>query len=487
MTPTSAPTTAPRERVAATTGATPFRLNLHVGDLGHTLVLGTIDALAERPVTLRQAITWGRYRVEVRDAKTGAASSYRFYAGWREQTSEAETPDTVTVTADKASYAVGDTARIRIEAPFAGEALIAFANDRIFATRSVTVPADGITIDVPVSAEWGPGAYALVTAYRPLAQKTAERSPVRAIGVAWMGIDQSPRTLAVQFGSPERVLPRQKIEVPIKVTGQGSMKDVMVTLAAVDEGILQLTKFVSPAPDKYYFGKRRLTVAMRDDYGQLLDGNADGVGVLRTGGDAAAGGRGLDVVPVKIVSLFSGIVRVDSDGTAKIPLDIPDFTGELRLMAVAFDATRVGMGEGKITIRDPIVSDMTFPRFLAPGDDGRASLLLHNVEGKPGSYKVTLTATGAVSFAKPVEQSVDLPEGKRLLLNWPLHGGEVGIGKVTLNVTGPGGFAVTRDWQIQVRPAQAEMSVEVSSNFAPNGELEVDKGMQVEPGTYLNV
>ncbi|MEO8559508.1 MAG: alpha-2-macroglobulin, partial [Rhodospirillales bacterium] len=449
------------------------------------LANGTIDALAERPVTLRQAITWGRYRVELRDTKTGAATSYRFYAGWREQTSEAETPDTVTVTADKASYAIGDTAHIRIEAPFAGEALIALANDRIFDTRTVTVPAEGVTVDIPVSAEWGPGAYALVTAYRPLAQKTPERSPVRAIGVAWMAINQSPRTLAVQFGTPDRVLPRQKIEVPIKVTGQGAMKDVMVTLAAVDEGILQLTKFVSPAPDKYYFGKRRLTVAMRDDYGQLLDGSADGVGVLRTGGDSAAGGRGLEVVPVKIVSLFSGIVRLNSDGTAKIPLDIPDFTGELRLMAVAFDATRVGMGEGKLTVRDPVVSDMTFPRFLAPGDDGRASLLLHNVEGKPGNYKITLTATGAVSFTKPVEQSVDLPEGKRLLLNWPLHGSEIGIGTVALHIEGPGGFAVTRDWQIQVRPAQAEMSVEVSSTFAPNGELVVDKELlnQFVPGS----
>ena len=29
---------------AATTGATPFRLNLHVGDLGHTLVLGPTGA-----------------------------------------------------------------------------------------------------------------------------------------------------------------------------------------------------------------------------------------------------------------------------------------------------------------------------------------------------------------------------------------------------------------------------------------------------------
>jgi uncharacterized protein YfaS (alpha-2-macroglobulin family) len=43
-----------------------------------------------------------------------------------------------------------------------------------------------------------------------------------------------------------------------------------LTLAAVDEGILQLTDFKSPDPVGYYFGKRRLGVGMHDDYGRLI-------------------------------------------------------------------------------------------------------------------------------------------------------------------------------------------------------------------------
>src|SRR5690606_22140550 len=99
---------------------------------------------------------------------------------------------------------------------------------------------------------------------------------------------------------------------------------------------LQLTRFQSPDPSQHYFGKRRLTLGIRDDYGRLLDGSADVVGQIRTGGDSAAG-RGLEVVPTRTVALYSGIVKLDAEGRASIPLDIPDFTGELRLMAVAFD------------------------------------------------------------------------------------------------------------------------------------------------------
>ena len=36
-----------------------------------------------------------------------------------------------------------------------------------------------------------------------------------------------------------------------------------------------------------------------------------------------------------VVSLYSGIVKVAADGTAKIEFDLPDFNGTVRVMAVA--------------------------------------------------------------------------------------------------------------------------------------------------------
>ncbi len=83
-------------------------------------------------------------------------------------TSAEEAPDTLRVASDQQNYAPGDNARLRIEAPFAGEALIAIATDRIVSTQPVQVPAGGTTVEIPVKAEWGAGAYALVTAWRPL-------------------------------------------------------------------------------------------------------------------------------------------------------------------------------------------------------------------------------------------------------------------------------------------------------------------------------
>ena len=54
----------------------------------------------------------GRYRVEVYDPATGAATSTRFYAGWWDSAPVADTPDKVEVVADKPSYAPGDIAHV---------------------------------------------------------------------------------------------------------------------------------------------------------------------------------------------------------------------------------------------------------------------------------------------------------------------------------------------------------------------------------------
>jgi len=347
------------------------------------LASGTLDVSADKPALLKQQVSWGSYRVVVRDPVSGANSALRFYGGWYGEAT-AERPDRLPIAADKAGYAPGETARLRIDSEFAGQALIVMANERVHEVRNISVPAGGVDVQIPVRAEWGAGAYALVTLYRPLNAKLGH-APVRAVGVAWLGLNPAERTLKVAIDAPGKIAPRQKIVVPVTISGlTAGGKAAYVTLAAVDQGILQLTRFKTPAPQAHYLSKRQLGVGMRDDYGRLIRGlNAGGDD---QGGDAD-GGKGLDVVPTRTVALFSGLVKTDAQGKALIPLDVPDFQGELRLMAVAFDAEKMGSGEMRMTVRDPLVAELILPRFLAPGDSGRLTALLHNVEGSAGRIR----------------------------------------------------------------------------------------------------
>ena len=119
------------------------------------------------PATLARQLPAGRYRWEVTDAASGAQSSLRFHVGWWVEAEQPDVPDKLEAALDKPSYQPGETAKLFIKAPFAGEAELAIASDRILSLRALSLPAEGATLDIPVDAVWGSGVYALVSAYRP--------------------------------------------------------------------------------------------------------------------------------------------------------------------------------------------------------------------------------------------------------------------------------------------------------------------------------
>jgi uncharacterized protein YfaS (alpha-2-macroglobulin family) len=432
---------------------------------------GSGQAAADSFAVLAADVAWGRYRMAVRvPGAERAEASLSFNAGWGGGDID-RTPERLELVADRETYRAGEVARLRIPATLAGEAMVAIATDRIHALRSVAVPAGGTVVDIPVDAAWGPGAYALVSLVRPVEGAARSRAPLRAVGVAWLGIDTAARRLEVAIDAPALARPRGPVEIGLHVPGGGPGTRVM--LAAVDEGILQLTRHASPDPFAHVFGKRRLGVELRDDYGRVIDGRAGTRGAIRQGGDAGLGGRGLEVVPLTIVSLVAGPVALDDAGRARVRLDLPDFAGELRLMAVAWEPGRLGSGGGRLTVRDAIVADATFPRFLAPGDESRVALWLHNVEGAAGTWRARWSVAGGARLAGESVRDVALGRDGRELLSWPVVAGEPGVSEFRLDLTGPGGVTLSRSWKLETRPAQMPVSEARVTRVAPGTTLDI--------------
>lgn len=455
--------------------------HLHMED--HQLASGNFDI----PVGGRDnfvptgfpSFDWGTYRLIVTDPKSGAASSVRFNIGWSNTAAgSATTPDKAEISLNKAVVAPGDEVKLHIQGPFAGKAQIVIANDRIFSTQLVNVPAGGLTLPITADAAWGAGAYAVVTMYRPLAETQSNGGPtlpVRAIGVAWIGIDPGLHKLDVTVQPPAKITPRQTITVPVKISGIAAGERPYVTLSAVDEGILQLTGFTSPDPLAYLYGKLALGLDIRDDYGFLLDGSAD-AGAIHSGGDAGFGGPALPVESTKVVSLFSGRVQVGADGTAQIPVTVPDFEGQLRFMAVAYDNTQVGSADADMIVRDPVIADVSLPRFMAPGDRAQLALSLHNTDGAPGLYHLALKVTGPAVLVPKPKQSFDytLAVGQRVQDAVTLDAKSVGIITLDEVLTGPNNYHVERSWQMAVRSPYYPLTQQVASMQQPGEDYKID-------------
>lgn len=410
---------------------------------------GVVDIPADKPAQVaRDKMRDGQFRLILSDAASGAQTSTRFYAGWGSSGGDDDAPDTVAVVPPVDAVKVGSNVRVQIKPPYAGEAQIAIATDRVLSMKTMRVPAEGATLNLRADPSWGSGVYVLVTVMTPRSPATLP-VPRRAVGVTYVPIDMGPRTLKVALPEKQVLRPRQTVQVPVTIAGAPNGEKVRMTLAAVDEGILQLTKFDSPDPAKFYFGRKALGVSIRDDYGRLLNPNLGAAATPRQGGDGL-GGEGLTVVPTKTVALWSGLVQVGKDGKAQIPLELPDFNGELRLMAVAWSESAVGADAEAATVRDPVVAELTLPRFIAPGDTASATLELSNVEGPAGAYRVTVSPSGAVSGAA-FSQTFNLAAKAQTRVRVPLKGDAAGIGQVLLAMEGPGGVKVSRSYQIQSR------------------------------------
>jgi len=445
---------------------------------------GTVDIADGGMANLSKTLPEGRYRWQVTDTVSGAQSSVRFHVGWEIEATLPDVADKMSATLDKKTYLPGETAKIFVKAPFAGEAELATATDKVLSMRSFTLPEGGTTLEIPVDASWGAGAYALVTAYRPPVPPpaggngTSLRGPGRAVGVAWIGVDPAPRTLTVAMSGPDVARPRGPVSVPIKVAGLAAGEEAYVTLAAVDEAVLKLTDFQTPSPADYFYGQRKLGVELRDLYGRLIDPHAGSIGVLRSGGDqfAKRSVAGLPDKSNQVVALFSGIVKLDADGTATVKLDLPDFQGQLRLMAVAVAAHKIGSASAMLTVRDPVVTMVALPRFLAPGDNGRLAVTINNLEGPPGDYALKMTATGAGSFAAPIDRTIHLDAGANFADGFTIAAATAGNVAIHLDLNGPNDLKIARDFKIGVRPAQAYQLRRFVGQLQPGQSVTLDDG-----------
>ena len=283
---------------------------------------------------------------------------------------------------------VGGTATARLEAPFDGPALVTVLTDRVAQVHGVEVLDGHATLSLAVE-DWTAGAYVAATVFRP-APAGAEQGPGRAVGLAWLAVDHPERRLSVAFDAPATAASGGPTLVPFQVTnGAAVATGARLTVAAVDEGILQLTGFHPPDPIPAVFGKRRMEVELRDLYGRLIDARQGRPGTVRAGGDDVGGLLGGIQPPRRTVVLHHGLMHTDPEGRGEVVLDIPEgFSGRLRLMAVAHNRQAVGHGSRALIVRDPLVADLYLPRFLAPAT-------------RPGSPSSSRTSTRRPASTSP--------------------------------------------------------------------------------------
>jgi uncharacterized protein YfaS (alpha-2-macroglobulin family) len=446
----------------------------------------SLDIDAGERALLRVPVEWGRYRLEVENPQTGLKTTYRFTAGWhywrnRSAQQAGTRPDRVTLSLDKPSYREGEVAKLRIEPPHAGDAVVLVEDERLRWAKRFEIPAEGTTVEIPVSFDWNRhDLYVSAFVLRP-ASKERSTSPNRAVGIVHLPIDRAHRQLEVKLGVPDKMQPERDLLVDVRVPNLAGAA-ATVTVAAVDVGVLNITDYETPNPFDYFFAKRGYAPELYDLYSRVIESIAGARATLRYGGDAAPPGLRTGSRPnanVKIVSLFSGPVTLDADGAATVTLPVPDFNGRLRVMAIAFSDDRFGVAEQELTVRAPLVTEIAMPRFLASGDASTLTVDVHNLSGKTQRFQMTLNASAPL-LLETVSRELMLDDEEKVTLRYPLAAAlDLGVGSVTLAVSNDE-IELERHWELGVRPPYPDEARTQRGTVKPGERISIDPFMMAD-------
>ncbi len=429
---------------------------------------------------------WGDYRLILSDTVTGASVSHTFWASWGgDRPTATDSFTKLEISPDRKSYAPGENARLQIRAPFAGTLFLVIKQDRVLQARTIAITNKTVEVVLPVTASIAPGVEVVASVARA-AKPEEVWSPHRAVGTCFVSVQPVEHALRVAVEAPEVIRPSATAEVRVRVSAAGdgaAPAEARVTLFSVDEGICGLTDLKTPDPTAFFFSSRKGDFDYYDIYTRLMQvTDAKLTGFLsHTGGDDGLDlGKRLNPISARRfrpVSLKTYDVAV-TNGLAVIPVDVPEFTGQLRFMAIAWTASATGSGEAFARVRRNLVVQPDLPRVLAPGDKSFLSISLDNTTASSIDVAFAVEGEGPVAVGK-VPAPLSMAGRTRHTFTVPIEASEdIGVGRVKVRVEGSG--EVFKDEiEIPVRPAapwrtfnsSIALSSGESADFKPEADI----------------
>ena len=354
----------------------------------------------------------------------------------------------------KKDYAPGEEIELSLVAPYAGAGLITIEREKVLSWQWFTAAATASVQKIKVPEGLEGSAYVHVVFLRDPASDEVHTSPM-SYGVAPFSVALDARRSTLSVEAQNKLKPGETLR--LKVTASKPGKAVVY---AVDEGILQVARYVAPKPLEFFFQKRSLDV----DTLQILDlllPEFRAMGLGKAPGGDADGALGKHLNPFRRktdppVAWWSGIIDVGPEAKELSWLVPESFNGTLRLMAVSVDADAIGTSEGKALVRGDFTLLPNAPLAVAPGDEFEVSTgVSNNLEtgAKDMPVQVTLLPSANLEVIGPALQTLAIGPQHEGVARYRVRAKD-SPGRGSLAFTAKaGGAAAKLTTKLSVRPA----------------------------------
>jgi uncharacterized protein YfaS (alpha-2-macroglobulin family) len=369
---------------------------------------------------------WGRYLIRVKDKKgkhiTGKIV-YIDWPGWAGRARE-DIPggaSVLTLSADKDKYHVGDRATVTIPAGRRGRVLVSLENgSRILATQWLEADGKDLRHRFEITPEMAPNIFVHVTHLQPHLA-AGNDLPIRMYGIIPIAVDDPETLLKPEIEAPAVFRPEEKAALRIS---EARGRAMTYTVAVVDEGLLDLTRFATPDPRKHFYRRDALGVKTWD----LFDSVAGAYGgileqLLSVGGDAA-GRRGEAPRANRFPPMvrFLGPFHLKAHKTAAHEIDIPQYVGSVRVMVVAGQKRAFGFAQRAVPVRKPLMVLASLPRVVSPQETVELPVTVFAMDDAVKNVRVALKAEGPIAIQGPSQQSITFSQPGDDILPFKLRG-----------------------------------------------------------------
>ncbi len=386
----------------------------------------------------------GRYLIRVIDPASGHATGRvaYFYRNWwtGAGTGDSESAKMLLFSADKEKYKVGEQAVITFPSGAAGRALVSIENGtEVLETKWVETQIGETKTTLDITQEMAPNIYVNISLLQPHGQISNDL-PIRLYGVIPILIEDPSTVLSPLLELPEVLKPEENYTIRVS---ESNRKPMSYTIAVVDEGLLDLTRFRTPDIHGAFYSREALGVKTFDMYDYVIGAYSGSVeNIYAIGGsDDAAGAKNRKADRFKPVVTFLGPFHLKAGEKASHTVKMPNYVGSVRAMVVASDNSKSAYGSSAKTVpvRKPLMVLASLPRKLSPGEKVTLPVTVFAMDGKVKTASVEVKTSKGLKAINGGNKSIGFDGPGEQLVNFEYEVTDMtGIQTVEVIATGGG-------------------------------------------------
>lgn len=399
--------------------------------------VSTKNGLASYKMNIKYP-NWGRFLIRITDPN-GHSTGQIVYIDWpedlRKNRAESNGNSTeLSLKTDEEEYKVGDEIVAKIPMAENSRVLVTIENGNGILKKEWFSSKEKVgEYKFKATAEMSPNIYISAWLIQPHAQTENDR-PIRLYGISTLKVVNPETVLEPVITSKDVWRPETKVEVEIK---EKDGKPMYYTIAIVDEGLLNLTRFRTPEPWPVFYAKEALGVRTWDLYHQVIGAYSGEMSKnFAIGGDEALSKVGLNnqnrFVPMV---RHLGPFKLEAGKEAKHQVELPNYVGKVKVMVVAASKTRAyGSADKSIHVRKPLMVLTSLPRVSSPKETITLPVTVFAMEDNVRSVDVKVEVSGKIKIVGESTKTVKFKKNGEQVVDFVLETpGEIGTAFIKVN------------------------------------------------------